>query len=82
VGGSTINGDVCYTTGPGVAPTISGATVTPCPPATGTDQDSALANLNSQSCTSIGAAVALNTISIGGGAPGTFPPGCYSSTGQ
>lgn len=81
VAGSTINGDVCYTTGPATAPTISGATVVPCPPATGTDQGSALSNLNGQACTSIGAAVALNSVSIGGGAPGTFPPGCYSSTG-
>ena len=86
VSGTTINGTssqpaVCYTTGPSVAPTITGTTVTPCPAATGTDQDAALADLNSQVCTSIGSAVALDTYSVGGGTPGVFPPGCYSSTG-
>ncbi len=80
-GGSTITGDVCYTTGPATSPTISGATVVPCPSATGTDQGSARANLLSQSCTPLGAAVALNAITIGANLPGTFPPGCYSSTG-
>ena len=79
---TNVSGNVCYTTGPGpFAPTIigGGALDTPC--TNGGDQTSALADLNSQSCTSIGAAVALDTISIGGGAPGVFPPGCYSSTG-
>jgi hypothetical protein len=79
--GSTINGDVCYTTGPAVVPTITGATVVPCPASTGTDQANARAVLIGQPCTPLGAAVALNTVSIGGGTPGTFPPGCYSSTG-
>ena len=84
--GTTVNGTagqpaVCYTTPPGVAPIITGTTVTPCPPVTGTDQATALANLNSQACTPIGAAVALNAIIIGSNPPGTFPPGCYSSTG-
>ncbi len=79
--GTVVNGDVCFTTGPAVAPTINGTTATPCPPQTGIDQNDALADLNSQSCTSLGAAVALDTIAIGGGPPGVFPPGCYSSTG-
>ena len=79
--GTTINGDVCYTTPPAVVPSISGATVVPCPAETGTDQNAARADLISQDCISIGAAVALNEISIGGGPPGEFPPGCYSSTG-
>lgn len=79
--GSTITGNVCYTTGPAVAPTINGTTVVPCPAQTGTDQASALADLNGQSCTPIGAAVALNAYSVNGGTPGVFPPGCYSSTG-
>lgn len=79
--GTVVNGDACFTTGPAVSPTINGTTATPCPPQTGIDQNGALANLNGQSCTSIGAAVALDQIAIGGGTPGVFPPGCYSSTG-
>lgn len=79
--GTVVNGDVCFTTGPATTPTINGTTATPCPAQTGIDQNSALANLNNQSCTSIGAAVALDQITIGSGAPGVFPPGCYSSTG-
>lgn len=78
-----VNGDVCYTTGPVTPPlTITGLTATPCPPITGTDQGLALANLNGQACTSLGAgAVALDTIVIGTNPPGTIPPGCYSSGG-
>lgn len=79
--GTAVTGDVCYTTGPAVTPAINGATVVPCPAAVGNDQNSALADLNSQACTSLGAAVSLDAISIGGGPPGVFPPGCYSSTG-
>lgn len=79
--GTAISGDVCYTTGPAVTPSISGATVVPCPAAVGNDQNSALADLNSQACTSLGAAVNLDAVSIGGGPLGVFPPGCYSSTG-
>lgn len=79
---TTIVGNVCYTTGPAAPPlSTSGATVVPCPPQVGLDQNSALANLNSQSCLSLGAAVALNGITVVGNPPGTFPPGCYSSTG-
>ena len=78
-----VNGDVCYTTGPVTPPlTITGLTATPCPPITGTDQGLALANLNGQACTSLGAgAVALDSIVIGTNPPGTIPPGCYSSGG-
>lgn len=78
-----INGDVCFTTGPVTPPvTITGATVTPCPPATGVDQGNALANLNGQPCTSLGAgAVALDSVIVGANPPGTIPPGCYSSGG-
>ncbi len=78
-----INGDVCYTTAPVTPPlTIAGATVVPCPPATGTDQGLALANLNGQVCTFLGAgAVTLDSIIIGANPPGTIPPGCYSSGG-
>lgn len=78
-----INGDVCYTTAPVTPPlTITGATATPCPTATGADQGLALANLNGQSCLSLGAgAVALDSVIVGTNPPGTIPPGCYSSGG-
>lgn len=78
-----VNGDVCYTTGPVTPPlTVTGLTSTPCLPAVGTDQALALANLNGQACTSLGAgAVALDSIVIGANPPGTIPPGCYSSGG-
>jgi hypothetical protein len=81
--GTTINGDLGYTTGPAVVPTVNGTThVADGPYATaGLDQGIALADLNGQSCTSLGAgAVALDTVDLGAG-PGVFPPGCYSSGG-
>ena len=73
----------CFTTGPTTPPlTITGGTVTPCPPATGLDQGLALANLLGQPCTSLGAgAIALDSVIIGSNPPGTIPPGCYSSGG-
>ena len=80
-----INGDVCFTTGPTTPPlTITGTTTTPCAPATGADQNLALANLNGQAlaCTSLGAgAITLNSVIIGANPPGVIPPGCYSSGG-
>lgn len=81
--GTTINGDIGYTTGPAVVPTVTGAThIADGPYATaGIDQGSALVSLNGQSCTSLGAgAVALDAVNLGAG-PGVFPPGCYSSGG-
>jgi len=78
-GGTTMTGNLCYTTGPAVAPTVNG-TVGACPAAAGTDQSSALADLNTQSCTTIGSG-GLEGISIAGGAPGVFPPGCYVRAG-
>jgi hypothetical protein len=82
INGTALQPAVCYTTAPVTPPlTITGTTVTPCPPATGVDQGLALANLLGQPCTSLGAgAVALDTVIIGG-PPGTIPPGCYSSGG-
>jgi len=79
-----ITGDLCYTTGPGAAVpvSISGATVTPCAPARGTDQSSALADLNAQvadSCNDLG--VNININSVVGHLTGTYTPGCYSSSG-
>lgn len=79
--GTAIAGDVCYTTPPAAAASVSGAIVVPCPALTGSDQNLALADLNAQLCTPLGAAVSLDSVSIGGGTPGVFPPGCYSSTG-
>jgi hypothetical protein len=78
-----INGDVCFTTGPVTPPlTITGATNTPCPPATGVDQGLASANLNGQPCTFLGAgAIALDSLIVGSNPPGTIPPGCYFSGG-
>lgn len=78
-----INGDVCFTTGPVTPPLgITGATVTPCAPQTGLDQNAATANANGQACVSLGAgAVALNAVTIGANPPGFIPPGCYSSGG-
>ena len=78
-----INGDVCFTTGPVAPPlTITGTTTTPCTPATGTAQNLALADLNGQACTSLGAgAITLNSVIIGANPPGVIPPGCYSSGG-
>lgn len=78
-----INGDVCFTTGPVTPPlSIVGATVTPCPPAVGIDQGLALADLNGQACTFLGAgAITLDSVVIGANPPGTIPPGCYFSGG-
>ncbi len=78
-----INGDVCFTTGPVTPPlTITGATATPCPPAVGLDQATALADVNGQPCVSLGAgAITLDSVVIGANPPGTIPPGCYSSGG-
>jgi hypothetical protein len=81
--GTALQPAVCYTTPPVTQPlTITGTEVTPCPPQTGVDQGAALANLNGQPCTSLGAgAVALDSVVIGFNPPGTIPPGCYSSGG-
>lgn len=75
---TAINGNVCYTTPPDTPPiSINGITVTPLsqavvPCINGAAQSTALANLNSQACTSLGANVVLS---------GTYTPGCYSSSG-
>ena len=78
-----INGNVCFTTGPGTPPlTLTGTTVTPCPPQTGLDQNAALANLNTQPCTFLGAgAIALDAVIVGANPPGVIPPGCYFNGG-
>ena len=78
-----VNGDVCFTTGPGTSFTLNGTQTVPCSAMVGLDQASALANLNGQACTSLGAGVVnLDTVVVGGNLPGTIPPGCYSSGGS
>jgi uncharacterized repeat protein (TIGR01451 family) len=76
--------------GGGATLAVTGTTQTATPAYTqaGIDQNAALNigpnALNNQVCTPIGAIVALNAIDIDGVGPlppGTFTPGCYSSTG-
>jgi hypothetical protein len=78
-----ITGDVCFTTGPVTPPlTITGATATPCPPQVGLDQTAAVAFLNGEPCTFLGAgAVALDSLIVGANPPGVIPPGCYFNGG-
>lgn len=83
--GTTINGKVCYTNAPAMAPTISILPVkTPCD-TEGTDQNAALNtatnNLNNQTCTSLGAAAALDNVA-GTHPTGVYTPGCYSTSGS
>jgi uncharacterized repeat protein (TIGR01451 family) len=84
VPGTSVIGDLGYTTAPLVMPALLGTTHV----ADGTyaqagiDQGLALADLNSQPCVSLGAgAVALDSVVVGLNPPGTFTPGCYSSGG-
>ncbi len=71
--------------GASLALTGTTQTATPAYTAAGLAQGNALNNvvdgLNTQVCTPIGAAVALDAVTIGANPPGTFPPGCYSTTG-
>ena len=77
--GTTINGDVCFTTGPAVTPTILG-TSGACPASAGPDQTGALAILNGQPCTTLPAGN-LDAVVIGANPPGVIPPGCYERVG-
>ncbi len=82
---TTITGDLGYTTLSGSGThTVSGAThvADGAYSTAGTDQGTALTDLNNQylaSCTLLGAG-ALDAIDIGGG-PGHFTPGCYYRAG-
>ena len=78
VAGTTLNGNLCFTTGPVVAPTVTGS-VGPCPVAAGPDQIAATGVLTGQACTPI--IGPLEGVVIGALPPGTFPPGCYTSVG-
>ena len=79
---TTVNGDACFTTGPGTAYTLNGTQTVPCSAQVGSDQSAALATLNGQACTSLGAgAVTLDTVVVGLNPAGTIPPGCYSAGG-
>ena len=77
--GTTINGNVCFTTGPVFPATVTGTTG-PCPAAAGTDQTAALAILNGQACTPLPAGP-LEAVVIGTNPAGTIPPGCYTRAG-
>ncbi len=75
---TTINGDLGYTTGPGVAPTVNGTTHVADGAYTqaGIDQGSALAALNAEVCDfTIVGATDLNTL------PQPLVPGVYCITG-
>ena len=79
--GTTINGDLGFTTGPAVTPTVNGTTYSP-PSAkystAGTDQGSALANLNSQPCTVTFPAGAVDLATdTSHGTLGTYTSGVY-----
>ena len=82
--GTTINGDVGFTTGPAVAPAGthtnygSGAPYS----TAGTDQGNALSSLASQTCTFTFAPGAINlSTDTTHGAAGVYAPGVYCSTG-
>src|SRR3989344_6126319 len=82
--GTSIVGDIGYTTGPAVAPTVSGTTH----PNDGTyaqagiDQGTALTNLNSQACTFTFAAGAIDLAADTTHGPvGVYTPGVYCTSG-
>lgn len=78
---STVNGNICCTTCSAQPAVYTGIPLVACTTQIA-DQATALANLLSQPCTSLGVgAIALNGVTIGANPTGTFPPGCYSSGG-
>lgn len=81
--GTTINGDLGYTTGPAVAPTVNGTTraADGTYAQSGIDQGSALASLNSQPCTFTFPAGAVDLATdTSHGAIGIYAPGVYCTT--
>lgn len=85
VPGTTLNGDLGYTTGPAVAPTVNGSTHTADSTynQAGIDQNSALSNLASQPCTFSYApgAIDLATNVTTPDGVGQFTPGVYCIDG-
>lgn len=82
--GTTINGDLGYTTGPAVAPTVSGTThlVTLTYSQAGTAQGAALTSLNSQACTYTFAPGVIDlSTDITHGPIGVYTPGVYCIDG-
>lgn len=77
--GTTVNGDVCFTTGPAFPAVVTGTTGA-CPAAAGTDQSGAIAIINGQACTALPAGP-LEAVIIGTNPPGVIPPGCYFRAG-
>jgi hypothetical protein len=82
--GSTINGDIGYTTGPAVVPTVNGTTYV----ADGTynqagiDSGTALTNLNNQACTFTFAPGAIDLATDATHGPiGVYTPGVYCTSG-
>ncbi len=81
--GTTITGDLGYTTGPAVAPTVSGSThvADSTYNQAGTDQGSALASLNGQACTFTFPAGAVDLATdTSHGTIGVYSPGVYCTT--
>ena len=82
--GTTINGDLGFSTGPAVTPTVNGTTYSP--PSSkystaGTDQGSALAALNSQPCTFTFPAGAVDLATdTSHGTIGIYLPGVFCTT--
>lgn len=82
VAGTVINGDVGYTTGPAVVPTINGTNhgAGGSTPQARTDAGAALTTLAANACTeNLGAIVDLSTVA--GHTTGVYTPGVYCSTG-
>lgn len=83
-GGTTLNGDLGYTTGPAVAPTVNGTVYTDADAKytqAGIDQGSALTNLNNQPCTHTFDPGAIDLASNVDFPTSTYTPGVYCITG-
>jgi hypothetical protein len=84
VAGTTLNGDLGYTTGPATPPTVTGTTqvANSVYNQAGIDQGNALAALNAQSCTFNFAPGAIDLASDTTHGPvGVYTPGVYCATG-
>lgn len=82
--GTTVSGDVGFTTGPALTPSGVHPNYGPSAPyaAAGTNQGTALSSLNSQSCTFTFAAGAINlSTDVTHGSAGIYAPGVYCSSG-